>query len=254
MAHGADTWERFARQDAETYIMARIGGTPGGADLKRFFESGRRQAAWMLDEVAELLPGRDLAIEIGCGVGRLLIPMAGRFARVVGVDVAPTMLAKLADNCARFGAANVQGALVDEPWDRPGQADFIYSWLVFQHVADFRTIANLLRRIARALRPGGAALFQFDTRPRTLLYRLRNAVPDPLLPRTWRRGIRRIRRPARRIAELIDGAGLQRVHDRAAGTEQHVFILRRGSEPASTAATRPDAGSSREGAAPGGGG
>ena len=39
------------------------------------------------------------------------------------------------------------------------------------------------------------ALLQFDTRRASLSYRLRNALPDPLLPRPWRRGIRRIRHP-----------------------------------------------------------
>ena len=63
-----------------------------GEAVDRFFASGRDTTAWMLDQVAGELPGRDLALEIGCGIGRLLIPMARRFSRVIGVDVAPTML------------------------------------------------------------------------------------------------------------------------------------------------------------------
>lgn len=202
-------WERFAQRGAEQYILTGIGTAPAPAESELFFESGRRDAAWMLEEVGDLLPGGDLAIEIGCGVGRLLIPMSSRFRRVVGVDVAPTMLAKLAGNCERFGAGNVQPALADEPWDQPGQADFIYGWLVFQHIADVQAVEKLLRRIAVAIKPGGVALLQFDTRPRTPLYRLRNALPDVLLPWTWRRGIRRIRRSPAQVAALLRAAGLR---------------------------------------------
>jgi SAM-dependent methyltransferase len=181
----------------------------------------------MLEEVADLLPGRDLAIEIGCGVGRLLIPMSSRFERVVGVDVAPTMLARLRENCTRFGAANVQPALVDEPWDRPSQADFAYAWLVFQHVADVTAIEALLGRLATALKPRGAALLQFDTRPRTLPYLLRNTVPDALLPWTWRRGIRRIRRAPGQVAALLRAAGLRTLREDGSGTERHVVAAAR---------------------------
>ncbi len=86
-------WEAFAREDAEFYIAT--GSVPDGDEQARhgFFESGRETAAWILEQVAGELPGQDLAVEIGCGVGRLLLPMAERFSHVIGVDIAPTMLA-----------------------------------------------------------------------------------------------------------------------------------------------------------------
>jgi hypothetical protein len=71
------------------------------------------------------------------------------------------------------------------------------------------------------------ALLQFDTRPRSPAYRLRNALPDGLLRRQWRRGIRRIRRRPAQLAALFDAAGLPVVRELGPRTEEHVFILRK---------------------------
>ncbi len=220
-------WEAFARKDAEFYILGRSVPEGDAQALHEFFESGRGTVSWMLDEVAGDLPGRDLAIEIGCGVGRLLIPMAERFSQVVGVDVAPTMLRKLSANCDRIGIDNAEPMLADEPWERRGEADLVYSWLVFQHVGGFGLIESTVRRLTRTLKPGGVALLQFDTRRVSAAYRLRNVLPDALLPRPWRRGIRRIRRSPARLAALFDAAGLQVLREIGPRTEEHVFILRK---------------------------
>ncbi|MHC4421921.1 MAG: class I SAM-dependent methyltransferase [Planctomycetota bacterium] len=220
-------WEGFAREDAEFYILGR--SVPDGdcEAADRFFQSGRVTAAWMLEEVGDDLPGRGLALDIGCGVGRLLIPMAEHFSRVIGVDVAPTMLEKLRANCKRLGIGDAEPMLVDEPWDRRGEADLVYSWLVMQHITDVALIESLVRRVAGTLKTGGVALLQFDTRRSSAAYRLRNALPDALLPRMWRRGIRRIRRSPARLAPLFGAAGLHVTREIGPRTEEHVYILRK---------------------------
>ena len=220
-------WEDFAREDAEYYVLTGIGRSTGPAAIEQFFESGREAAAAVMRDVADLLPGHELALEFGCGVGRLLIPMARHFERLIGVDIAPTMIEKLNGNCRRFDVQNVTGVLADEPWERSCGADLIYSWLVFQHIEDMATIEDALGRLAAALQPRGVAVLQFDTRPRSPAYRLRNALPDILLPRPWRRGIRRIRRSPHVLAKIFEDAGLQPVRKQGKGTAEHVFILRK---------------------------
>ncbi len=222
-----DRWEHFARENAEYYVLTGIGGSAGPAAIEQFFESGRDAAAAVMRDVADLLPGHELAVEFGCGVGRLLSPMARHFDRLIGVDIAPTMIEKLNANCRRFDVQNVTGVLADEPWERSCGADLIYSWLVFQHIEEIGCIEDALRRLAAALHPRGVALLQFDTRPRTQAYQLRNAVPDILLPRPWRRGIRRIRRSPDVPAKILEDAGFERVRDEGKGTQEHVFVLRK---------------------------
>jgi len=221
----ADRWESFARSDAAFYIVGRTVDADHAADVERFFESGRKTATWLFKQVGDDLPGTGLGIEIRCGVGRLLLPMAEHFDRVIGVDVSPTMLTRLVDNCHRFGIENAEPMTADDPWDHRDRADFVYSWIVFQHVEDLTTIKTTIRRASTALKPGGVALFQFDTRPRTAAYLVRNALPDIVLPRLWRRGIRRIRRRPDRIAAILDAAGLRTLREHGAGTDVHVFTL-----------------------------
>ncbi len=220
-------WEAFAREHAEYYVLTGIGRSAGPAAIEQFFESGREAAAAVMRDVADLLPSHELAVEFGCGVGRLLIPMARDFERLIGVDIAPTMIEKLNANCRRFDVQNVTGVLADEPWERSCAADLIYSWLVFQHIEDIGIIKNSVHRFTAALKPGGMALLQFDTRARTQAYRLRNALPDILLPRPWRRGIRRIRRSPHVLAKLLTDAGFERVREEGKGTQEHVFVVRK---------------------------
>jgi SAM-dependent methyltransferase len=153
------------------------------------------------------------------------LPVAQRFERVVGVDVSPTMLEKLEQNAARAEVV-VKPMLADKVWDEPGRADLVFSVLVFQHIEQITEIARYAGRIAGALKATGIAYLQFDTRHRSVSYRLRNILPDAVLPRPWRRGIRRIRRSPQSLYGIIRDAGLEVVEDLGAGTANHVCVLR----------------------------
>jgi SAM-dependent methyltransferase len=224
----ARIWERLAREDAEFYIDTRRSDYRSPEAMEAFFASGREDASRILEEAESSLPGRGAALEIGCGVGRITLGMAPAFERVRAVDISPTMLGKLKANCTAAGAAHVEGFLVGEPWDEGQPIDLAYSRWVLQHISDFGAIEEHVRRIARALAEGGVAHLQFDTRPRNLLYRTRNLLPDFVLPRVWRRGVRRIRRDPAEIRELLARHGLRPVREIDEHTAEHVFIAVKG--------------------------
>lgn len=221
-----NVWEDFARRNAEYYILTerRDYGDPEARAL--FFDSGRRDFELVLGAATAWLHGRGAAVEIGCGVGRLTIPAAREFSRVVAVDVSPTMLSKLRENCRAAGVTNVETFLAAEPWDEHAAADLVFSRLVFQHIEELEEIRRYVERIARCLRPDGAAYLQFDTRRRTLGYAVRNRLPDRLLLRQWRRGIRRIRRSRETLIDLFSASRLAVVDELGRGTEDHVFIVK----------------------------
>ena len=56
--------------------------------------------------------GRELrpavAVEFGCGVGRIVVPLAGRCERAIGVDIAAGMLEEARVEAARRGRANLE--------------------------------------------------------------------------------------------------------------------------------------------------
>ena len=106
----------------------------------------------------------DVAVDFGCGVGRLLYPLASRARRVVGVDASQTMLDLARDNLSRRGADNVQ--LVRSPADLHAAApryDFLHSTLVFQHIRPAEGYA-ILRALVTGLSGGGIGFLHFRIR------------------------------------------------------------------------------------------
>lgn len=217
-------WEQFAKEDAEFYIYS-VGtdfSTPEGR--KEFFDSGEKDVEKILSETQPHIQGWGRALEIGCGIGRLAIWMADRFDEVIAVDVAPTMLEKLRVSARDFSKTNIVPKLSEEDWEA-SKCDLAYSYIVFQHIEDMAIIEGYLERVSRALKPSGVAYFQFDTRPTSLAYKVRALLPDALLPRTSRRGIRRIRRSPARLRETFSKHGLVVLKELRQGTADHIFVL-----------------------------
>lgn len=227
MSLPSNRWETFAQENPEFYIYTAPGvdfATPEGRAL--FEQAGRDDVEQILRESAPYVTGFDRAIEIGCGVGRLTLPMAERFAEVIGVDIAPSMVRKLAEYSRAAGVPNVRGFLAGEAWSEQGTADLVYSLIVFQHIDSGPAIAEYFRRIATCLSPTGVCYAQFDTRPPTPQYYGLRLVPDVLLPKPWRKGIRRVRRRAADLRSLFDSCGLTVVEELRPDTDWHAFLLR----------------------------
>jgi len=224
----SNRWESFAKENAEFYIYTVPGvdfTTPSGQAL--FRQSGRDDAERILRECEPYLNRFDRAIEIGCGVGRLAVPMAERFAEVIGVDIAPTMISKLGDFGRTAGASNVRGVLAREAWFDQGPASLVYSVMVFQHIESWRVISDYFARIARCLAEDGICYAHFDTRRPTLPYLSMRVLPDAVLPKPARRSIRRVRRRPSELRRLFNYRGLTVLEELRADSEHHTFVLGR---------------------------
>lgn len=226
----SEQWEQFAQSNPYRYILT----TPKLVDTREFWKSGEHTIA------TEILPflrrynvRRHLGMELGCGIGRLVVPLASHFQRVVGVDVSPSMVQRATSFARDNGINNVSFCAIAGPEDFLHQCgelssscDFLYSILVFQHIPDFSMIEGYLHVIRILLHERGLAYMQFDTRPRTVAYRLKTQLPDFLLPRFWRRGIRRIRRSPDEIEQAIKRASLEIVAQHSPGSAYHQYLLR----------------------------
>lgn len=224
-------WERFASEDARHYICTDIPKD----DPEAFWRSGEQIVQQQfLPLAARYKIHLGTAVEIGCGIGRLAIPMARQFKKVVGFDISKNMVEQAAANATAREAGNALFCKVEAPealaQQVPGIAgsvDFLYSFLVFQHIDDFRVIEAYIHSIGKLLAPGGIAYLQFDSRPEGLLYRVKNVMPDRMLPRDWRRGIRRVRcRPAA-IEASLNANYLETVESVGAQTDLHWYVVRR---------------------------
>jgi SAM-dependent methyltransferase len=226
----AEQWEKFAREDPYTYILTAL----KGSDRREFWQSGVRTIQKEFLPLLRLHQVRTvLSLELGCGIGRLALPLASVFRQVVGVDIAQGMIQRavsfaedISINNASFLTISGPEGFLRNALHYKSAVDFIYSLLVFQHIPEFYTIEGYLQVIRVLLHKRGLAYLQFDTRPRDLWYRLKTRLPDFLLPRFWRRGIRRIRRSPEEIEACIRRAGMEIVGELTPHTAYHRYILR----------------------------
>ena len=134
----------------------------GRWDEADFFAQGRAQLGAILSQLAPLgLPRRrELALDFGCGIGRLTQAACEHFERVVGVDIAASMIAG-ARARNRFGdrCSYVHNTRADLPFLADESVDFALSLLVLQHMRT-ELAAGYVAEFVRTLRPGGVAVFQ----------------------------------------------------------------------------------------------
>jgi len=133
----------------ERYLTENL--TP--AVVAEFYESGRIDIDHTVDALRELSGdpfAPEVALDFGCGVGRLTFAMAGYARRVVGVDVAEPMLEVGRQQAAQRGVGNV-----DLQTDLPVVGvDWVNSVIVFQHIPPDRG-QRVFDDLVRLLRPGG---------------------------------------------------------------------------------------------------
>lgn len=162
-----DSWEEWGRREPYFGVITQAKfrrAELSNEALTEFFESGVRHVDYVLQAIRQhvdpaFLPAS--ALDFGCGVGRVVIPLAAVAGRVTGADVSPSMLAEARTNCARRGLANVELIQSDDLLSTvAGNFDLIHSFIVFQHIPVERgrmIFGNLLRR----LNPGGVAAVHF---------------------------------------------------------------------------------------------
>lgn len=103
-----------------------------------------------------------VVLDLGCGIGRVMLPLASHVKEVHGVDISPDMV--------RFGREYLKGIGnvylypvngVDFRGFTTGKFDFVYSFITLQHIMSKRALVNNLFEIKRILKYGGKAYITF---------------------------------------------------------------------------------------------
>jgi SAM-dependent methyltransferase len=109
---------------------------------------------------AGLAPGMT-CLDLGCGGGDVTVRLAaavGPRGQVTGVDVDETILGLARWDATRLGLANVEFRRLDvQDWGDESRYDCVYARFLLTHLAD---PPGLLRRMLRAVRPGGVAVVE----------------------------------------------------------------------------------------------
>jgi len=161
-----DAWRQWGRQDPyfavitdPKYRSDRL----NEAARKDFFDTGRWHAEYVLDACRRYVsPGFQpkRALDFGCGVGRVALPLSELVDEVVGLDISRDMLAEAARNAESMGRQNVSWLLSDDGLSAlEGSFDLVHSCITFQHIEMPRGRA-IFGKLLERLSPGGAAAIQ----------------------------------------------------------------------------------------------
>jgi SAM-dependent methyltransferase len=161
-------WERLGSERPFHSVLTEPRYLPGTfADAEReFWQSGESEATMLAGYLADLglIKLEDAsALEYGCGVGRVTVPLAGYLRNVTACDLSAPHLALARERAALMGRNNVRLLLLENPIEAEfAPCDLFYSRIVLQHNPP-PIIGHLLRSLIRALNPGGLGIFQVPT-------------------------------------------------------------------------------------------
>lgn len=128
----------------------------------RFYDGDYRDYADDIEAVAMLAAewGEPL-LELGCGTGRVLLPLAAAGHTITGIDISPALLAHAAQKLDQQGCRSAQLVEADlRTFDLPHH-DFAFAFCVSNTLMHLTTADDqlaALRNAARHLRPGGRLL------------------------------------------------------------------------------------------------
>jgi SAM-dependent methyltransferase len=169
IAHIETNWTRLGNTEPHWSVRAEDAFLAANIEQTReeFYASGR-VATDRLQAAAERC-GVDLTqlprcCELGCGVGRSTLWLAGMFREVIGADISAPHLVKAREAVENAGHHNVEFAHLNNFRAIEGLPEFdvFVSVIVLQHNPP-PVIAYLLQTILGKLRPGGVAYFQVPT-------------------------------------------------------------------------------------------
>jgi SAM-dependent methyltransferase len=196
-------WDSRARENA---LFAVACGD--GRDEAAFQESACRDLRMLLEGVEPLLTGHRRALEIGCGVGRLLEPLSTRFCQLYGVDVSGEMVRLGSKRLAHL--PNIHLLEVDGNGSMPfldEAFDFCFSYITFHHIPQKSVVCNYIIEAFRVLHEGAIFRFQLFGRPEGVLQWIRERLTRKS---TWRG----CKFTLREITKTTERAGFEIVEER----------------------------------------
>lgn len=149
-----EDWDDRAREDVYRYVDHRANTD------EELHTLGVQDTELLLADVGAFLRPDHAAVEIGCGPGRLLVPMASRFREVWGTDVSKEMIEMAQRRVAPLGNVRALETGGDGLEGVPsGYFEFCYSSFVFECIPERSVISRYVEEAHRVLKPGGFLKF-----------------------------------------------------------------------------------------------
>jgi len=145
-------WDRWGKQNPYLGVLGVESSSIGqNAVEAAFFESGEAHISDVINAIDRFFPGAlrfSSALDFGCGVGRLVLPLSRRFSEVTGVDISPSMI----DLAKARTASNLTVNFVQQVDEiKPERRyDLVHSYIVLQHIRPtqgYPIISKLIDRV-----------------------------------------------------------------------------------------------------------
>jgi ubiquinone/menaquinone biosynthesis C-methylase UbiE len=160
-------WENLGSHDPYWAVLSEPASKGGKWDKNRFYASGQHEIEQVLSNLSQLgapLQSNGIALDFGCGVGRLCRALSAHFEKVIGVDVSSSMLDEARAQHRDYPNIEfVHNVSPDLRMVHTDTLDMIYSNIVLQHMPPTRQL-RFIEEFCRILRPGGVAVFQTPSR------------------------------------------------------------------------------------------
>jgi len=194
--------------------------------LEDFYSSGQQYVDLLLDIIRRQIDPKFAprsALDFGCGVGRIAIPLARFCEQVVGVDVSEGMLAKARERAVNQKLMQVTFLVGDDQLSMiDTQFDLVHTFIVLQHIPAVRGHRIIQRMLELIAEWGVGAIhvtFGKSNAPTDSMIRLIRSIAGmvvdrfrPMLRRWLRPKMQMNRYDLNEILNDIQRAGGRRIH------------------------------------------
>ncbi len=176
-------WEGLAKEDPLWSICTNPDMKGNRWDMDAFFDTGKMEVdtLWTLLQNHNAVPDDiEIAIDFGCGIGRLSRALTPYFDQVIGIDAAPSMIAQAKESNIDYKAKLdfKTNELTSLPIVEDNSISFIMSMIVLQHIPTVQS-QEFVGSFIKKLKSGGILLIQVpskDIRKPNLIQRIKSTI------------------------------------------------------------------------------
>jgi SAM-dependent methyltransferase len=165
-----ENWELLAKSDPLWAILSAPEKKGNKWDIDEFLQTGEREINTLMDYLTETFSFkvRRKALDFGCGIGRLTLPLAHYFDHVVGIDISDTMISMAQDllNRRDYNIKEKIEYVLNKSNTIPfedNKFDLVYSSIVLQHMHK-KIALSYISEFVRILEKKGFAVFHAPSR------------------------------------------------------------------------------------------
>jgi len=154
-------WNQYADSDPY-FAIIRDPNKKGKWDEKEFYHLGENEANGILDKCKALKfpKKKNMALDFGCGIGRLTEPLSKHFTKVIGIDISDHMLDLAKEHTEKSKIKNIDYKDITHLSSiKSNSMDLIVTRFVLEHIPP-NLAKKYIKEFTRILKPNGIATFE----------------------------------------------------------------------------------------------